>query len=117
MYTREEIKELSRNFKESRKNYDKSSKELHELSEKLQGSTSKELDNKDKEHRRLFGYMLKDKNSYSDACWQNFNEKYDSMEDETEKELLKKRFIDKINKADNENYGDWDDIMDELDLW
>lgn len=117
MYTREEIKELSRKFEESRKNYDKSSKELQDLSDKLKGSTGKELDNKDKEHRRLFGEMLKDKKNYNDACWKNFKEKYDALDDETEKEILKKRFIDKIDKADGENYGDWDDIMDELDLW
>ena len=117
MYTKEEVKELSRKFEESRKNYDKSSKELQELSEKLNGATSEELDEKDKEHRRLFGEMLKDKKNYNDACWKNFKEKYDALDDETEKEILKKRFIDKIDKADGENYGDWDDIMDELDLW
>ncbi|MBR4838366.1 MAG: hypothetical protein IK004_08010 [Bacteroidales bacterium] len=117
MYTREEIEELSRKFEESRKKYDKSSKELQELSEQLKSSTSKELYEKDKEHRNLFGKMLKDKKNYNDACWKNFKEKYDVMEDETEKEILKKRFIDKIDNADSENYGDWDDIMDELDLW
>lgn len=117
MYTKEEIKELNRKFEESRKSYDKNSKELQELSEQLNGATSEELEEKEKEHRNFFGEMLKDKKSYDDTCWQNFKEKYDALDDEIGKEVLKKDFIEKIEKADSENYGDWDDIMDELELW
>ena len=117
MYTKEEIKELKRKFEESRKRYDSSSKELQDLSEKLDGATNYEIDTKEQQHRDYFGEMLKNKKDYNDACISNLNDKLSNTEDLIEKEILKKRFEGMTQKADYKNYGDWDDIMDELNLW
>ncbi len=117
MFTKEEIKELKKEFEEGRIRYDKSSKELQNLSEKLNGKITEELKNKDKEHRGLFEEMLKNKKNYNDACVSNFCKKYSKIEDEIEKGIIKKEFEHKTQKADFENYGDWDDIMEELELW
>lgn len=117
MYTKEEIKVLKRKFEESRKCYERSSQELQDLSEKLNGAINNEIDTIEQQHRDYFGEMLKNKKDYNDACISNLNDKLSKTENQIEKEILKKRFEEMTQKADYKNYGDWDDIMDELKLW
>ena len=112
MYTREEIDAIKKKWIDKAKEYKKCCDSTKKKADELNGNVTDELREEDKRNNKIYKDVLRFKKEYQDACEENLNEKLSQITDPLEKEMIEKRFRDKIVGND-----DYDDIMNELELW
>lgn len=112
MHTKKEIQALKQKFLDKHTEYNSKTDELKKISDPKNGDIDDELLKAEDGRRELFEELQGALNAYQEACRDNLNEVLDKMTDELHKEMIINSFNERTKNA-----IDWDQVMDDLNLW
>lgn len=107
MITLEEIIRKKAEYDEYSAKYNEKSDELQELSDRLKGDISDELEKCEQDKDALYSKMIDSQKCYDETCREFLDEKMSSMDQE-----LREMFYS--NQRNNFETRNWEPIIDEL---
>lgn len=112
MHTKKEIQDLKQRWLDKCLEFKYKCDELRKISNQKQGAVDDELSKAEQERNEVNGRVKESLSAYHKACSDNLHEVLDKITDELHKELISKPFYERTKNA-----NDWDQVMDDLNLW
>lgn len=112
MHTKKVIQDLKQKWLDKCLEYNYKNDELMKLSDQKQGVVDDELSKAEQERKELDKRVKESLAAYHKACYENLVETLRNMTDNLHKELISNSFSERTKIA-----NDWDQVMDDLNLW
>ena len=112
MHTKKVIQVLKQKWLDKCLEYNNKNDELMKLSDQKQSVVDDELSKAEQERNESDERVKESLANYHNACYENLVETLENMTDKVHKELISKSFYERTKIS-----NDWDQVMDDLNLW